>query len=1183
MEGGPGERRLRVPQAGSIGILARRVPKKKWMVEAFGGKITELMNASSSLPGRATLQQSINLRLTMLGFAPLGDEASVAWAKLAAPLLAREQDEARRQPAHLCPVDSRIQAYLDRVCAGCGPAPRLPSRTFVLDEPGLGRELSLPIGKDYFESPLLKSYRLRNGVLHNPANDRRTTKGVFHIAEGGLPIPDDKLAVPAPVFTQLLERALHPPRELLRLPFTSDSADEAACFVSLLLKPVVVPAVPGFITEKRIEVRFFAPGSLVSNLDFVESVFGNAGDPRLPERDSALDPDTWTGHTGCVILAPHLTGVTKRELGLPEYSKATERQRRDGMCWLKPDELYNGGSAFKVCSRDAAGVIVTVIADNYYGYCKKEVKTFISYSANLYGLAEEEHSGGALVYPSYDLGEEFSGNLHVQQRGHSFEEVAERYPTLIDIKPEGYAVDREYPDIIYVPEDVEFDLNKQEISWMRGDKRQCLPFMASRTYVRPSGYKVNLEQPPAHTAWHIVGTVADGIFCHKPCTVSGGGKSEISKAISDAILPGPIFVADFEKDISRVAELVDHDCSDRFRDPTRRGPDRRPILSPERSLGSVIKLLTPADIEYSDAYNAWLRSIPQYIKEIVFVVKRHYRSSWAGRWRDHFSVDIINGNPGNELKCDNRKLSASYLRVGFDADGSWRVFGLREDFHPAAKVQMEDDITASVVVPAQALGPGGAESPFSQKFVENCEYRLFQRPDDAIHRGYDKLTEREIAQPGNFISNFEPLTQADARALVDEAIGFSKFTAPMQNLVRCAAEATDGPAYFVSSAHPRIVDGKPSKNPRYLQLRPDIVNARGAYLARMATRLNRRLAADAPVRTPVDTLVPGRRNNPPDPQAHIRALAVFNPIHHLELPELFAEFISSMTGKSPSTTGAGSEGALTKGPFNALPAIIDLNAALVSQVLTGYQAFLSAAGFVGPKFQVNHDVSLLVPELWCRMSVEERSPKFLREHGYLEKCEDFEFEGRKVLASRLGYRITAKFGRVFLGRLFTHPHSIFTEEVLRPEKQDPAIFADGMDNICVTHQRVAESYFSDGTVSLACPPLRALLEIMARGKTADGLGFESPSFRSLFTREYLLSSDWYAERLRAKQAIDLSMWGRHVRTLDEFCSSLLNSDVVLRMGLTRRLEGAKAELERVGKASYLASLAGTLGVQPLGA
>jgi hypothetical protein len=1136
---------------------------------------------SSVIPasGRAKLQQAINLRLTMLGFSPLGDPESVAWAKLAAPLLARLVEEARTRPAQLCPVDARIQAYLEAAFAG-GPAlPRLPSRTFVLDELGLARELSLPLGGDYFESPLLKSYRLRNGVLHNPANDRRTTQGVFHIAEVGLPVPDDKLAVPAPVFVRLLERALQPPAELMSLPFTAGSDGEAACFVSLLLRPLVVPSVPGFTGEKRLEVRFFAPGTLVSNLDFVESIFGNGGDPRLPENDAALDPAGWTGHTGCVILAPHLTSLTKRELGLPRHEEATERQRRDGMCWRSPDERYNDGSAFKVCARGAEGVIVTIIADNYYGYCKKEVKTHISYSANLFGLAEEEHSGGALVYPAYDLGEEFSGNLHVQQRGHSFAEVAERYGSLMDVRHEGYAVDRQYPDIIYVPEDVAFDLTRQELSWMKGGARQSLPFMASRTYVRPSGYKVNLEQPPAHTAWHIVGTVAEGTLCHKPSTVSGGGKSEISKAISDAILPGPVFVADFDRDMDSVAALIGRDYSDRFRDPARRGSDRRPMLSAERSLGSVIKLLTPALREYSDEYNAWLRSIPQYLKEIAFVVKRHYRASWGEAWREHFSVDILNGNPGNELKCDNRKLSASYLRVGFDSEGAWRVFGLREDFHPAAKVQMEDDITASVVVP-----PGAAAWPVagpSLKFVENCELRLFQRPDDAIHRGYDRLTERELAQPGNFISNFEPLTQDQARAIVDEAIGFSKYTAPMQALVRAAAEGGEGPAYFVSSAHPRLVGGKPSKNPRYLQLRPDLVDARGVHLARMAARLFRRIPAGAPVLTPVDALVPGRRNNPPDLQAGIRPLAVFNPIHHLELPELFAEFISSMTGKSPSTTGAGSEGALTKGPFNALPAIIDLNAALVSQILTGHAAFLSAAGYVGPNYRVNHDISLLVPELWCRMSAEERTPEFLREHGYLEKCEDFEFEGRRVLASRLGYRITSKFGRVFLGRLFTHPHSVLTEEMLRPEKQDPAVFADGMDNICATHQRVAQSYFDDGTVSLACPPLRALLEVMARGATAGGHGLDSAEVRRLFGREHLLSSDWYAARLDAKQRGDVSLWGRHVRALEQYSSNPANADVVRRLGLAGRLAAVRQEAARVAAADYRASLVGTLGAQPL--
>src|SRR6185295_9612454 len=114
---------------------------------------------------------------------------------------------------------------------------------------------------------------------------------------------------------------------------------------------------------------------------------------------------------------------------------------------------------------------------------------------------------------------------------------------------------------------------------------------------------------------------------------------------------------------------------------------------------------------------------------------------------------------------------------------------------------------------------------------------------------------------------------------------------------------------------------------------------------------------------------------------------------------LFMEFICSMTGRSPSTTGAGSEGALTKGPFNALPPIIDLNAALVSNLLTGSGGFVTAAGCVGPQCRVDHDISLLVPEVWCRMTVEERDPKVLLREGYLEKCRDLEFQGRSVPAS----------------------------------------------------------------------------------------------------------------------------------------------------------------------------------------
>src|SRR5437016_6745302 len=154
----------------------------------------------------------------------------------------------------------------------------------------------------------------------------------------------------------------------------------------------------------------------------------------------------------------------------------------------------------------------------------------------------------------------------------------------------------------------------------------------------------------------------------------------------------------------------------------------------------------------------------------------------------------------------------------------------------------------------------------------------------------------------------------------------------------------------------------------------------------MGTRLQRRVPPGQPIYHPVDASLPGRRNNPPEPQ--VRSLAVFNPIHYFELPELFMEFICSMTGKSPSTTGAGSEGALTKGPFNALPPIIDLNNALVSYILTGHEGFVTAAGYVGPKLRVDHDVSLLVPEIWCRMSPAERDPQFLIRGHYLQKCDD---------------------------------------------------------------------------------------------------------------------------------------------------------------------------------------------------
>ena len=1089
---------------------------------------------------------AIELRLGLLGYSTPRKGRREQAAALVSPILARQRELNRRLSFAAPPVDDRIQRFLDSYFEGTEWQGMLPRRSLVLDQPGLARELSLPKVGDEFHSEQLSSYRLANGVLHNPANDRRTTKGVFHIAEGGLPIQDDKIAVDREVAARIFAVALQPPKEAMLLPYTAEESEPAYCWSSLLLRPVVVPPVPGFTPRRTMEVHFFAPGTLMANLDFVEGIFGNAGDPMLPDNDAALDPEHWTGHTGAVILAPHLTHLTKKELGLPHYDDATERQRRDGQCWKDADERYNGGSAFKLCVRDERGVIVTVIADNYFGYCKKEVKAQISYAANLLGLVEEEHSGGARTYPRYNLGQTAITDEHPAQ---SFTQAVENDPDRWDVQPEGYAVDRYIERLILLPAGAELSLRDSSVVWENEQGKQSITLKGDYTYITPDGYQIEpLHLEVDGDQWTLVGTVAIATEAHKPATVSGGGKSEISKNITDAFIVGNAYVEDFDKDMTQVAEIVGRDFSDRFQDPSI--DDHRPLLSDERSVGSVIKLLSPSN-DYTDEYNAWLETIPNHIKELVFVVKRFYRPEWGEDWASHFAVPSLNGRTGHALRLDGEKIRVNMLRVGYEEGDSWRLFGLRHDFHPAAKVQSEDDITASIVAPG---GEGGLAEGLSRKYVENAERLLFQRPDDAIHRGYDKQTEKDIAE-GAFLSNFAPLTRADVEAITDDAVGFSQFTKPMRRRLKRFATGRDTAKYVVSSAHPRIVNGARTKNPRYLQVRPDIVNARATQLAELGERMALGLRYDEPLRHSVDVVAAGRRNNAAD--VGVPALCAYAPLHYMELPELMMEFISSMTGKSPSTTGAGSEGAMTKAPFNSLPTAYDLNSAFLSFVLTGYDGWLSSAGVVGPHVRVDHDISLLIPELFSRMSPTERDAKQLIAEKALEPVPDFEFEGRTYQASRLGYRMTKKFTTKYFGRIFLHPHVVFSDDMLRPELQDPAEYASSVETIVATHQRVAKSYFADGTADYAVPPVKALLGIMAYGEY-EGMTLHSPQFREMFTRDAVLASEWYAERLRSAAENEQDHLRRSIDALEAFMADPSNEETSERLGLPERLAWAKS-------------------------
>lgn len=1114
---------------------------------------------------------SVNLRLALNGL-PLPTAARASYIDVVAPVLARQRELRRELPELLCPADRRIQAFIDRYLGEDSSVhPRLPDTTLTLDEPGLARALSLPVDGDDFSSDLVSSYRVANGVLHNPRNDRRTTAGVFHVAEGGLAIPDDKKAVPIDVFARLLDLAFQAPPEHTLLPYTSTQPvdRQAHTWVSLLLRPLVVPEVPGFVSERRMEIRFFAPGGLVSNLDFVEGIFGNSGDPLLPVNDSALAPSGWTGHSGCIILAPHLNLIRKVDLGLPHVDQATDRQRRDGMCWSDESELYNEGKPFKLCARDESGVILTIVADNYFGYCKKEVKTQISYSANLFGLAEEEHSGGARAYISHNEGQEYATPVCDQ----TVSDVVMANPDHFEMLSDGQARVLDIDDVVLVPGGTKFSLRDGTVSWDNGD--HSIRMRADTEYISPAGYRIHMVHNDADDQWYLEGTYGDSTTLHKCCTVSGGGKSEISKAISDTFLWGNAYSPDFEADMDAVDDILHRDYSTRFADPKLNGIDHRPVLSTERSVGSVIKLLTPSS-DFTDWYNDWINSIPAFRKELVFTIKRYYKPEWGDDWRSHFSVAPTNGRHGNMVRLDGQKVLVSMARVGFQPDGSWRLFTLRHDYAPAVKVQTEDDMTASIVTsPGVVTGPEG----LSRKVVANCEALLFQRPDDAIYRGYDTQTERDMSGTDLFISNYQPLTREDVRAMRDDVVAFSKFTPPMRTFLSNFADSdpSEQPKFVVSSADPRLIDGVRSRNPRYLQVRPDIAKPRETAIANLASHLYHGLPIDEPLPLPVDVVAAGRRNNPPE--GKIPALCAYNPLHYMELPELFMEFISSMTGKSPSTTGAGSEGALTKAPFNALPAVFDLNSSFLSFVLSGYDGWLSSAGFIGPKVEVAHDISLLVPEIFCRMSPAERDAKTLIEGGYLEKLEDYDKDGELILASRLGYRMTEKFMRAYFGRIFLHPDTVFTPEMLRPELQDADIFADSVRTISTTHARVAKAYFDDGTVSLAVPPIRALLEIMVNGVCSEGWTLDDPELREMFTRESVLASDWYAERIDAKQAEAVRRAERGIAHLEQFMADPRNASACEEIDVQARLDQVRKFHDRVVTAEYRQQLVGTLGRQ----
>ena len=133
-------------------------------------------------------------------------------------------------------------------------------------------------------------------------------------------------------------------------------------------------------------------------------------------------------------------------------------------------------------------------------------------------------------------------------------------------------------------------------------------------------------------------------------------------------------------------------------------------------------------------------------------------------------------------------------------------------------------------------------------------------------------------------------------------------------------------------------------------------------------------------------------------------------------------------------------------------------------------------------------------------------------------------------------------------------------------------FASGVDSIVEAQEQVARNYFADGSVDAACPPVRALLEIMVHGQY-EGMTINDPRLRAMFTREATIASEWYQERLLTKQQRDCALWRRHLEAVEKFRPTA-------GFDIASRMTAAREQLARVSSPAYLEQLIGTIGADP---
>jgi hypothetical protein len=87
--------------------------------------------------------------------------------------------------------------------------------------------------------------------------------------------------------------------------------------------------------------------------------------------------------------------------------------------------------------------------------------------------------------------------------------------------------------------------------------------------------------------------------------------------------------------------------------------------------------------------------------------------------------------------------------------------------------------------------------------------------------------------------------------------------------------------------------------------------------------------------------------------------------------------------------------------------------------------------------------------------------------------------------------------------------------------------------------------------------------------------------RNLFTRDYVLNSDWYRNRLLLKQQRDVAFWTSNISYLENVLTLKNYEETAQMLDLPGRLKNARKQLAHVQSGAYLDELYGTIGADPL--